>query len=675
MKLENNKNLLETALKCIERGIPVFFVKGKYAPKDFGWKELQDRVPTVEELKEWFKKYEGLTGIAMVTGRLSGVIAIDTDVKDPDNSVNPDILKRLRSEGHPEAQSASGGNHFMVAYDALLGFSSNNGVLPGLDIKSQGGYILIEPSVGLYGPEYQKYNGNVYKWIKEFKSKDDLEPFPEWLLEIIRQNKKGVNDKNWKEKLVLPITSGTRNDSFASIVGGLLKRFPTNEWDDFVWPTVQDKNKLQEKPLGESELKTIYNSIAKAETQNRYLGGDIKDISVEMIEEDMRINVVMDKSTVCFKIKNIISSLSEASAITWLQKDANLTHEIPFYLKIKSDSNKEQWVRILTKAFDRKNDKEEYPWTIIVAKVVTVVEDRIKNRQQCFAADTIVAKDCTWLLEPFIQEDVINTIFGMGGGGKTFMALHFAKEIAQLYGYNILFVDYEDTAGGFKSKLDRVKSLNNFTFKSNKFFYFDSEQIPLAEQIDKIKCEIKKNDIKLVVVDSASLATGESTSDEKAAVRLASALKLLKTTVLLIAHQRKNNGDKTPIGSVQYENQSRNVWNVSGEPDSKNNHIVHVALSHTKTNNTYIRKDPIGFMVNFADNEIMITKESAKIHFKEKLTTKERIRALLKKDGELTAIKIAELLGEEPAKISKNLTLGKDRGFWKNKNCKWKLVD
>lgn len=674
MKSENNIDLLETALKYIERGIPVFFVIGKHPPRGLMWKEFQNRLPTAEELKEWFEKYKGLTGIAMATGKLSGAMGIDTDIKDPNNSVDPEIPKRLRAEGHPEAQTASLGNHFVVAYDASLGFSSNNGVLPGLDIKSQGGYLLVEPSVGLYGQdelEYQKYNGNQYKWIKEFKSKDDLKPCPEWLLEKIRQNKKGVSDKNWRERFVSPITSGTRNDSFTSIIGGLLKRFPQDEWESIVWPTVLDKNRLQEKPLSLNELKTTYNSICKAESKARHQGGDIKDITVEVIDEDMRVDITLQQCTVRFKIKNIISSLSEASAIAWMERPAGLTHEIPFYLKIKSDSNKEQWARILSKAFDNKDNKEIYPWTIIVAKVVAALEEHIKNRQQCFAADTIVAKECTWLLEPFIQEDMINTIFGMGSSGKTLLSIFFAKQIAQLSGHCTLFIDFEDTAGGWKSKLDKITGLNDFKLEINKFFYFDSEQIPIAEQVDKIKNEIKKYDIKLVVVDSASLATGRSTSDEEAAVRLVSALKLLKTTVLLIAHQRKNDGDKNPIGSIQYENQSRNVFNVKGSPDDKDDHIIHIAMTHTKANNTFLRKDPIGLMVNFTDNEIMITKESAQGYFQDKFSVLQRIENLLKDEGELDYKAIADSLGVSSGTTKKNLTHGKDRGLLENKDGKW----
>lgn len=191
-----------------------------------------------------------------------------------------------------------------------------------------------------------------------------------------------LSKKDWRERLTEPIEVGTRNNDFASIIGGLLKRFPMDEWDSVVWPTVQNNNKLQEKPLAPAELKTTYDSICKAETKVRHQGGEIKDVVVETDGEDMRVDIRLEQCVVCFKIKNIISTLAEANAITWIQKPAGLTHEIPFYLKIKSDTNKEQWVRILKSAFDHKENKETYPWTIIVAKVVSAVEAHIRMRVQ-----------------------------------------------------------------------------------------------------------------------------------------------------------------------------------------------------------------------------------------------------------------------------------------------------
>jgi len=390
-------------------------------------------------------------------------------------------------------------------------------------------------------------------------------------------------------------------------------------------------------------------------------------IDVVMIKVDE--NLIETQRGLSFKITNIISSLMEAHATTWIQ-DVVKTNVVPFYLKVKSDSNKEQWARILKSAFGA-----NYPWTLVIAKVANEVESYIRNIKQDFQATEIEAKPCTWLLEPFIQEDMINTIFGMGSSGKTLLSLYFAKLICQNKDSgNILFVDYEDTQGGWKEKLDKIMGIAEIETSLDRFYYYQSEQIPLVEQVDKVREVIKKRNIKLVILDSASLATGESTSDEKAAVRLVSALKLLKTTVLLIAHQRKNDGDKTPIGSIQYENQSRNVWNVKGTPDEEDNRVIHIACTHTKANNTYIRKDPWGYRIEYTPESIKIIGESAIGYFGDKFSITERIKTLLKDEGEFDYKGVAEALGISPSSANKHLSLGKKRGIFSTKNGVWNIA-
>jgi hypothetical protein len=202
--------------------------------------------------------------------------------------------------------------------------------------------------------------------------------------------------------------------------------------------------------------------------------------------------------------------------------------------------------------------------------------------------------------------------------------------------------------------------------------YYDSEQIPLADQVDKIKEVVKRRSIQLIIIDSASLATGESTSDEKSVIRLMSALKLLRTTTLLIAHQRKNDGEKTPIGSIQFENQARNVWNFKKEIDENDQRTLHLACTHTKANNTYLRREPLCYKVIYLDDKIEIIPEAPQNYYNDKLPVSDRIKQALDFMPGLSVKDIAEQLGVTPNSISKNLSRGKDRGiFTQLERGKW----
>jgi hypothetical protein len=613
------------------------------------WKKFQTERITEDQIDFAWIVFEHV-GIA--TGKISGITVVDVDTKD-----------KVLPNNFPETYTVETkkGFHYYFKYNSNAKQTQNTS--NNIDIRNDGGFVFAPPT------RYKLPDGNFseYKIIKDIPVSD----FPiGWYQENFNQE-----NNTWKEKLISPISVGERNMDFTSVIGGLLHRFPQDEWETIVWQTVQDKNKLQEKPLSLNELRSIFNSISNREKQSRNKGGIIKDIKTEYSEdnEELRIDIVLEQTIICFKIKNIISTLSEANTICWINKATGLSYEMPFYLKTHSDSNKEQWVRILSKAFDKKDDKEVYPWTIITAKVSDEVERFVKSKKQDFLATEITPEEPEWLIEPFIQKNQINTIFGMGSSGKTLMSLFFSKMACFNLGINTLFVDFEDTAGSWKNKLSKIESFTEINVDLNKFIYFNSEQIPVAEQVEKLKEVVRKHKIDLVIIDSASLATGDSTSDEKAAVRLVSALKLLRTTCLIIAHQRKNDGDRTPIGSIQYENQSRNVWNVKGNPDESNNSIIHIAMSHTKANNTYLRREPVGYCIEYTPTAIRITQESAQNYFEDKYTVLQRIEKFLKDNTEAGLDEIVESLNISKASIAKNLTTGKSRGVLKNEEGKWKL--
>ena len=65
------------------------------------WLEFQKRVPTNQEIEEWFKLYEkNITGLAVITGSVSNLSVIDFDLEKDDKenpipgTLNP-IIKTL----------------------------------------------------------------------------------------------------------------------------------------------------------------------------------------------------------------------------------------------------------------------------------------------------------------------------------------------------------------------------------------------------------------------------------------------------------------------------------------------------------------------------------------------------------------------------------------------------
>ena len=87
--MENN--LLEQSIKYHELGLVTIPIIGKRPAVE--WKEYQNRLPAEKEMRLWFADNSEVTGIAVVTGKLSGVIVLDVD--DGANLKNLDIPETI----------------------------------------------------------------------------------------------------------------------------------------------------------------------------------------------------------------------------------------------------------------------------------------------------------------------------------------------------------------------------------------------------------------------------------------------------------------------------------------------------------------------------------------------------------------------------------------------------
>jgi hypothetical protein len=344
-----------------------------------------------------------------------------------------------------------------------------------------------------------------------------------------------------------------------------------------------------------------------------------------------RIDVL--NTLIRIKYKNVITSLAEADIEVIIEPyDSVPTKAFRFHLKANSDSNKAALASQLKLAFSDLASG----WTLIVNELTVIFLEALNNHKQNFKLSEVEGEQKSWLFEPFIMEHSINVLFGMGSAGKTLTSLYFSVLYGQgkgLWGKsgrkgNTLLIDFENDQIEWRDTLKNLLGSQDIDLElaETAFHYWQSEQIPLYNQVEKLKNFIREKKIDLVIVDSASMAAGDSTSDEAAALRLMGALKLLDTTVLLLAHERKNDGEGNPIGSIQYFNQARNIWHIKNDKEGLDNELD-ISCKHTKCNGSFLRKDPIGF----------------KIFFKEGLISVNAGQSVLKEDYPLGSLIINEL--------------------------------
>jgi len=108
------------------------------------WEIFQTQRATEDDVRAWILQY-GARGVAMVTGEISGLIALDFDPE------GMPALEALGLEAH--TLSPSGGAHVFVRWPGhkvktLTGSAVKDSALPaGLDIRGDGGYIILPPTV------------------------------------------------------------------------------------------------------------------------------------------------------------------------------------------------------------------------------------------------------------------------------------------------------------------------------------------------------------------------------------------------------------------------------------------------------------------------------------------------------------------------------------------------
>lgn len=126
------------------------------------WKEFQNRRAKAEEIRSWWGKWPKAM-IGIVTGPISGILVIDCDSEEAYRKLQellPDsfltcIVKSPR------------GYHIYLVFPNGQHIGNAAGIMPGVDIRGEGGYII--------GPPSTNAEGKFYAWMPGL-SPDEVAP-------------------------------------------------------------------------------------------------------------------------------------------------------------------------------------------------------------------------------------------------------------------------------------------------------------------------------------------------------------------------------------------------------------------------------------------------------------------------------------------------------------------
>jgi hypothetical protein len=273
-------SLRDAALAYRRRGWSVLPIvpATKKPPKDFRWAEYQKRLPTEEEIEQWWRDRPNL-GVGIITGKVSNLIVLDVDTnKGADaNSVYEQYPTGVVS------RTGSGGGHFFYQYPKDRDHVPNvvgreNGRPNGLDLRADGGYVVAPPTL--------HPSGRRYRWIENDRPKAMPTPLLSRVLQHTEKSKDGGTVEPWLADVLAGVDEGGRNDASARLAGYYFKKgMPA----DVVLQHLTLWNQQNPKPLSAGRLKLTVESIQRTRQRQQReepVSGarDLEDTSSELFQ-------------------------------------------------------------------------------------------------------------------------------------------------------------------------------------------------------------------------------------------------------------------------------------------------------------------------------------------------------------------------------------------------------
>jgi hypothetical protein len=130
---------------------------------------LKDATTDQAQIREWWRRFPE-ANIGLATGEASGLVAVDVDHRAGGGASLTQLLEARGS--FPETlESETGGGHHIFFSHPGVSFKNSSSVLgEGLDVKTDGGYVVAAPSLHA--------SGRRYRWT----SKKRPARMPQWLL-------------------------------------------------------------------------------------------------------------------------------------------------------------------------------------------------------------------------------------------------------------------------------------------------------------------------------------------------------------------------------------------------------------------------------------------------------------------------------------------------------------
>jgi predicted P-loop ATPase len=186
---EGIPNKLNAALDYASRAIPIFpcdpDTKAPKTPNGFKNASTDPKV-----IRGWWRHWPTAM-VATPTGKISGCVVLDVDQDEEKGKDGEASLSALVEREGPLPETAvqvtpRGGRHFFFAHPGHKVKNSADQIGNGLDVRGDGGYIILAPS--------SRSDGAAYRWLRD-PNDVGIAPMPEWLLNLVAPPEPGKRKK------------------------------------------------------------------------------------------------------------------------------------------------------------------------------------------------------------------------------------------------------------------------------------------------------------------------------------------------------------------------------------------------------------------------------------------------------------------------------------------------
>lgn len=249
--------LLDAALEYAAKGWPVMPV----APGDkkpLTAHGLKDATVYSPQIEEWWTKWPD-ANIGIPCGRITGAYVLDVDPRHGGDTSLEELCPPTKIPDTLVAQTGGGGHHYWFSWPEN-GHEIRNAtdIMPGLDIRGEGGYVVAPPS--------RLASGGEYVWEDE---DHPPAPTPEWLEPLLNKRETAKGDAtglssraaNLSEKGSSgPIPEGRRDQTLTQIAGAM-RRYGSGA--ETILSALREENKRCQPPLEEADLERIAGSVSR----------------------------------------------------------------------------------------------------------------------------------------------------------------------------------------------------------------------------------------------------------------------------------------------------------------------------------------------------------------------------------------------------------------------------